>query len=238
MRIWDVHPGYLNRQSLLGEHRELHGIAAILDQGRKGYSAHPETRRWVAHRPALARRHRLLVAEMALRGFTDRSPLTGSGPVGDTWPSVYIDPPVQQFRLLAQKYAEREEGRIPLPRSPQALWAQHKYSVMARHNALYRELGPRVAALPARELPSALAQELVEVLRQPPPEGGIRNALQHMWGYVAEVEPMAAGAEPATLSLPDLLQAIQRRALLSKQSYLLASTALSELAAWMPEPAG
>ena len=30
MRIWDVNPGYLNRQSLLGEHRELHGIYIIL----------------------------------------------------------------------------------------------------------------------------------------------------------------------------------------------------------------
>jgi len=23
MRVWDINPGYLNRQSLLGEHREL-----------------------------------------------------------------------------------------------------------------------------------------------------------------------------------------------------------------------
>jgi len=30
MRIWDIHPGYLNRQSLLGEHRELHGIFSII----------------------------------------------------------------------------------------------------------------------------------------------------------------------------------------------------------------
>jgi len=26
MRIWDIDPGFLNAQSLLGEHRELHGI--------------------------------------------------------------------------------------------------------------------------------------------------------------------------------------------------------------------
>jgi len=30
MRLWDINPGYLNRQSLLGEHRELHGIVSIL----------------------------------------------------------------------------------------------------------------------------------------------------------------------------------------------------------------
>ena len=46
MRVWDIHPGYLNRDSLLSEHRELHGVAAILSQGLKGYSAHPKTRRW------------------------------------------------------------------------------------------------------------------------------------------------------------------------------------------------
>lgn len=27
MRIWDVDSGYLARQQLLGEHRELHGLA-------------------------------------------------------------------------------------------------------------------------------------------------------------------------------------------------------------------
>ena len=34
MRIWDVPAGYLNRQSLLGEHRELHGIYSILTNGK------------------------------------------------------------------------------------------------------------------------------------------------------------------------------------------------------------
>jgi hypothetical protein len=46
MRVWDVAAGYLNRGSLLGEHREIHGIAAILSHGMRGYSRHPETLRW------------------------------------------------------------------------------------------------------------------------------------------------------------------------------------------------
>ena len=49
MRIWDIHPGYLNNQSLLGEHRELHGIVSILVNKKKGYSQHPETKRWVGY---------------------------------------------------------------------------------------------------------------------------------------------------------------------------------------------
>ena len=36
MRIWDLNPGYLNRNSLLGEHRELHGILNILTLEKKG----------------------------------------------------------------------------------------------------------------------------------------------------------------------------------------------------------
>ncbi|HEX4568534.1 MAG TPA: pyrimidine dimer DNA glycosylase/endonuclease V [Vicinamibacterales bacterium] len=39
MRIWDVAAGYLNRQSLLGEHRELHGLHNIVTLGRRGYAS-------------------------------------------------------------------------------------------------------------------------------------------------------------------------------------------------------
>ena len=41
---------------------------------------------------------------------------------------MFIDPPARQFGLLAGKYREREPGRIPLPRTPHELWAQHKDS--------------------------------------------------------------------------------------------------------------
>lgn len=43
MRIWGITPGYLNDKSLLDEHRELHGIASILVNNKKGYAKHPET---------------------------------------------------------------------------------------------------------------------------------------------------------------------------------------------------
>jgi hypothetical protein len=66
MRIWDLSPGYLNRQSLLGEHRELHGIYSILTNGKVGYARHPETLRWARSRSGLSVRHRQLAAEMRL----------------------------------------------------------------------------------------------------------------------------------------------------------------------------
>jgi hypothetical protein len=145
MRIWDIDPGYLNRQSLLGEHRELHGMFVVLTQNIKGYSAHPETKRWKDHIVALCKRHDLLVEEMRLRGYNHHSPL----PViaGETkWPKTFIDPPHAQFAILKQKYRGREPGRIPLPTSARQLWAQHKYSVLAHDPRLYKLIGPWLAA--------------------------------------------------------------------------------------------
>lgn len=139
MRIWDIHPGYLNRQSLLGEHRELHGVAAILSKGLAGYGRHPETLRWTDLGWALHQRHRMLAAEMAFRGYRDRSPVRLRKAPG-RWPETFIDAPGEQFARLAEKYAAKEPGRIRLPRSTHELWAQHKYSLLARDQAAYRAL--------------------------------------------------------------------------------------------------
>jgi hypothetical protein len=229
MRIWDIDPGYLNRQSLLGEHRELHGIVRILTDNRKGYARHPETLRWTRLGWALRQRHRLLASEMKLRGYQDRSPvLTRSAP--GRWPRHYIDAPALQFRLLAGKYVGKEGGRIPLPTSVQQLWAQHKYSLLARNPPLYARLGREVAAH-SREF-DALATLLVEQLRLAPTAGGVCNALQHMWGYVAD----NGGGHRCDIngwSAPRLLGEIQRRAVAAGSTYLLSSTALAELMAWL-----
>jgi hypothetical protein len=65
VRVWDLPAGYLNRQSLLGEHRELHAIYSILTQKKSGYANHPETLRWVRTLSGLAARHRQLAANVA-----------------------------------------------------------------------------------------------------------------------------------------------------------------------------
>lgn len=36
MRVWYVNPGYLNRQSLLGEHRDIHVVVSILAHAKQG----------------------------------------------------------------------------------------------------------------------------------------------------------------------------------------------------------
>ena len=232
MRIWDIHPGYLNRQSLLGEHRELHALVSILVNGKKGYSRHPETLRWSGHGWALRQRHRLLVAEMSLRGYSDKTPvLTRSQKA--VWPESYIDEPYRQYQILATKYRGKEQGRIPLPANAQQLWSQHKYSVLARDINLYQLMGKEVSAMKAQQDFSSLANRLNEHLRNAPSAGGLRNALQHMWGYVSDIPPTSEG-RMVSWSLNRLLREIQLRVQTSDVPYLNASTALSELKAWMP----
>lgn len=230
MRIWDVNPGYLNRQSLLGEHRELHGVVSIIKNKKKGYSRHPETLRWVGYGWALSQRHKLLVAEMTLRGYVDKSPvLLRSNP--GAWPEGYIDSPAEQVVILRQKYQALEPGRIPLPKNEQQFWAHHKYSVMARDIAAYEDIGQRMASRSGKKPFSNIAAELSVLLRTAPNPRLITNALQHMWGYVSKYSSIS-GAELGSLSNRLLLHKIQTLSLQNKVEYLSESTALSELNAW------
>jgi len=223
MRIWDVDPGYLDRKRLLAEHQELHGLYNVVVLGKKGFANHPETMRWRPNLSALVARHACLVHEMILRGYRHQSPLdrVESPPV---WPDGYIDLPFQQFLLLEGKYAGKDVGRIPLPGNTQTLWAQNKYSVMARQPNRVRLIGQAVAEGSIDF--KALAAELVLVLRQIPREGHLVNALDHMWGYVSQWDK-----RPAKPSL--LLALIGKLALANQITYLIHSTALGELARFL-----
>ncbi|SMD12032.1 Pyrimidine dimer DNA glycosylase /DNA-(apurinic or apyrimidinic site) lyase [Desulfocicer vacuolatum DSM 3385] len=231
MRIWDISPGYLNRQSLLGEHRELHGIVSIIINKKKGYAKHPETIRWVGYGWALRMRHKQLAREMALRGYRDRSPVKTRSNKGQ-WPATYIDSPHRQFSLLKEKYKDREQGRIPLPQNAQQLWSHHKYSVLARNPELYKKTGQEVSRTAVTL--SSLSRLLAETLRKEPTQGGIRNAVQHMWGYVSKY----SGEKQTNISnwsLQRVLSETQKRAMANNCTYLIHSTALSELMVWLSD---
>jgi hypothetical protein len=227
VRVWDVPAGYLNRQSLLAEHREIHGLLSIIVHGKRGYSRHPETLRWAGCLSGLARRHAWVVAEMRLRGYSDRSPVDEPrGPL--LWPAGFVTSAAGQYQLLRAKYRGKAPGRIPLPGGVQQLWAHHKYSVMARDPAAYRTLGRRVARMRRDAEIAPLTDELVSVLRRDPLRGRLVNALEHMWGHVRRgatpAERLAAEASPAALLLKT-----QQLAIRAHERYLLASTSLSEL---------
>jgi hypothetical protein len=231
MRIWDIDPGYLNTELLLSEHRILHETVAILTARKPGMINSQETSRWYGFGWALRQRHRLLVAEMNLRGYADITHvLTRSGK--ESWPDLERDEPIAQLQMLADLYLEQEPGRIPLPVNAHMLWAQHKYSVLARNQSAYRRIGKRVAEYRRHDDFADLAFQLTQTMRKPPTESGTRNALQHMWGHVsgdgdATVSGMSV-QNPARL-----LREIQHRAIEQREPYLMASTALGELQAWM-----
>lgn len=231
MRVWDVNLGYLNRQSLLGEHRELHAIVSIIKHNKKGYSRHPETLRWKNFGWALSQRHKLLAVEMNLRGYMDRTPVLLKTE-RLLWPEVFVDLPVTQLSILAEKYKDKEHGRIPLPRNLQQLWAQHKYSVMARNAAEYKRIGRWVASSKTGSGMSDLYPELVLLLRCPPGEENLRNAIQHMWGYVSSYSSFA-GKTIESKTTGSLLKEIQRLVFLHNVVYLKESTALGELQVWI-----
>lgn len=220
MRIWDISPGYLNRASLLGEHRELHGLASIHINNKKGYSRHPETMRWKEVLPALAMRHELLVEEMKFRGYKHHSPLPVEANT-EEWPD-YLDEPSTQIEILREKYLSKEPGRIPLPCTLEELWAHHRFSVMTRDIGKYR--------LYERKLPnfefSEFVKEMNDILRQKPHQSDLESTIQEMW------RTLGLQSNP-DLGLKEKFQKIQEGAKEEENLQLLHSTALIELAIWI-----
>jgi uncharacterized protein YbgA (DUF1722 family) len=208
-------------------------MVSIIVNGKKGYSRYPETLRWMDCGWALNKRHQLLSAEMRLRGYNDKSPVHTRKNKG-RWPDTFIDEPYVQIRLLREKYRDKEPGRSPLPQNAQQIWRQHKYAVMARNVSLYKKIGADVARMSPRDDFSGLARLLVETLRTPPSQGGLKNALQHMWGYVSDGYK-ASRAPLHAWPLTDLLARIQDLTFKHSQPYLMESVALSELAVWIKD---
>jgi len=121
-----------------------------------------------------------------------------------------------------------------LPKNAQQIWSHHKYSVLARDVNLYKKLGRDISGMKPYHDFSELAKVVSELLRKPPSIGGLKNALQHMWGHVSD-SPHTLKGEVESWSFSRLLEEIQRRSLANEEPYLTSSTALSELKAWIPK---
>jgi len=106
MRIWDIHPSKLCRKHLLGEHRELHAIYSILLNGKKGYSKHPETKRWEGKLRALYLRHGQLAIEMRKRNYKHNSDLRFVNDI--PFQNDYVHTIAEQIEILKNKKCECE----------------------------------------------------------------------------------------------------------------------------------
>jgi len=189
MRVWDIHPAYLSDKSLLGEHVEIHALYNIISGGKKGYSQHPETKRWTGHLQQLVSRHNLVIKEMLLREFKHKSPLSIPTDIKEqnfTTNLSYVDLPARQFAILYKKYLEKNQaGRIPLPGNKTEFWAQHKYSIMARGYQYYKEVQSFMKNSP--DLPILQAGDLISKIQYyfqfQVPEKALENTILHLWGY-------------------------------------------------------
>ena len=226
MRVWDIHPGYLNRQSLLGEHREIHALVSIVENDKRGYAHHPETLRWKPHLGTLKLRHGQTVTEMTLRGYRHYSPV-GQSALGP-WPEVYLDSPGAQFAILRHRYRDKEAGRIPLPETHQQLWAQHRYSILARDPDFAQQVEQQLRDGGKALRFGALAAELVTRLRQPPALGHLLKALAQM-RHKGSDEKSSPGGErsDALANLRDILRTAH------SHGSVLQSTALGDFAFWL-----
>ncbi len=191
MRVWDLHPGYLSRQSLLGQHAEIHALATVISNGKKGYAAHPETLRFKGRIRRLRRSHDLTVLEMRLRGFKHSSPFpacseSGRNECADNGGEAFVDFPVKQVAILKAKYLEREQsGRIPLPKNGYEFWAHHKYSVMARGYDCYKEVQDDLREKKSCSLDESgeLTEKILTIMELPVTEPALANVVDHLWGY-------------------------------------------------------
>ncbi len=106
MRIWDIPTSDLCRKHLLGEHRELHAIWAILTTNRNGYINHPETKRWVGKLAALYIRHEDEVLELEKRGYIHKSPLDKNLAKGYDIQNKFVNTIEEQKQILKNKTCE------------------------------------------------------------------------------------------------------------------------------------
>jgi len=226
MYIWDINPGYLNNEDLIDEYRTLQAIDALF---HRSPTIPPNFSFLRDKRPILSLRKALIAIELKLRNHKlsslDHSTFEKRKP-----PIPLIESPDQQMEKLKRKYRSSTSGRIPIPLNAQQLWVQHKYSIMARDPNLYKKIGQELANSNDKKVSKTLIVKFVHLLRNPPQKGTLANALQHMWGYVADFMPNPVATTESPSQMLNLIQHLSKE---HNIQYLLHSTALCELEFWV-----
>lgn len=220
--VLDIDAGFMDDELLGIQTRLLAGLVA----GDPASARQRVPAGWQGYEDALVLRMNQLIAEMQLRGQAAPEPLPLSRE-SILWPFQGLLNLDAQLALLAERLQQGRSGRIRLPRNDHELWASYKYSLLARNQGAYQSFGQRIAS---RSIPLAeLWQALLYASRTPPTVGGVRNALQHMWGYVSAHSRF----NPQSGELGGLLAEVQQQARAHRVPYLLNSTALGELGVWV-----
>lgn len=221
--LFDVDAGLLDDELLAEQMRLLTGL---ISQDRSAGVNPRMPALWQGHEDALALRLNQLMTEMVLRGKAIPGYVAVT-PESLLWPALDPRSLAAQLEVIGDRAGAGKPGRIRVPRNDHELWATYKYSVLARNTRAYQNFGQRVAS---RSLPlEMLWASMINATRVAPSPGGIRNALQHMWGYVSG----HASVNPQTDDLAGLANHIQALAAEHQVSYLLNSTALAELRVWL-----
>jgi uncharacterized protein (DUF1501 family) len=89
MRLWSLHPSYLDARGLVALWREALLAQAVLRGRTHGYRRHPQLRRFIesrAPRAAMAAYLRAVESEARRRGYRfDAHKIARSGPAGKLW---------------------------------------------------------------------------------------------------------------------------------------------------------
>ncbi|MDY0324046.1 MAG: DUF1722 domain-containing protein, partial [Candidatus Carbobacillus sp.] len=108
------------------------------------------------------------------------------------------------------------------------------YSVLARDTQLYQAFGKRAVHALDETCFFDFARELTAILYTPPERGSLKNALEHMWGYVAKEargEEKIQAFQDERAMLATIVTIMHRNR--DKHVYLLQQTALTDLAVWV-----
>src|SRR5690348_17280617 len=111
MRLWSLHPKYLDPQGLVALWREALLAQAVLQGKTKGYKHHPQLQRFQetsAPRAYIATYLRLVQAEATLRGYRFDAKLIGLGSAAGLTPlKVTRDQLNYEWKHLSAKLKKR-----------------------------------------------------------------------------------------------------------------------------------
>jgi uncharacterized protein YbgA (DUF1722 family) len=158
----------------------------------------------------------LVKNEMIIRGYS------GSNE------ALYIDLELSDEDLL---FWDIKKRRISIPKNVQTIWAQHKYSVLARDNKLYREIGKSLVGKKGISGYEELFNELKNLILTKPDKGSLFNGVLHIWGYLPSAIKKNYD-KPSIENMKNTITTISDFAVKGGSKYLLQSTALSDFLYW------